>query len=104
MVTYGLNALVSVINIKKIVLKIVYFIYQRVKHYFFQDIIKNLKKYSACAFSFKKMLLFFLGLIGCLIPYVYFSFQVGPLCFKNFELVPYVLKVLSWSKTLLTLE
>ena len=50
------------------------------------------------------LLLLLLGLIACLIPYVYFSFQVGPLCFKSFELVPYVLKVSSWSKMLLTLE
>jgi len=44
------------------------------------------------------------GLIARLIPYVCFSFQVGPLRFKSFKLVPYVLKVSSWSKTLLTLE
>ena len=50
------------------------------------------------------IVLYFQGLIACLIPYVYFSFQVGPLCFKSFKFVPYVLKVSSWSKTLLTLE
>jgi len=44
----------------------------------------------------------FPGLIACLIPYVYFSFQFGPLYFKSFKLVSYILKVLSWSKTLLT--
>jgi len=43
------------------------------------------------------------GLIACLIPYVYFSFQFGHLCFKSFKLVSYVLKVSSWSKTLLIL-
>jgi len=30
--------------------------------------------------------MFLLGLIVCLIPCVYFSFQVGPLCFKSFKL------------------
>jgi hypothetical protein len=25
-----------------------------------------------------------------LVPYVYFRFQLGPLCFKSFNLVPYV--------------
>jgi len=44
------------------------------------------------------------GLIACLIPYVYFSFQFGPLCFESFKLVPYILKVSSWSKMLLILE
>jgi len=43
-------------------------------------------------------------LIACLIPYVYFRFQVVPLCFKSFKLVLYVFKFSSWSKTLLTLE
>ena len=47
---------------------------------------------------------FLKDLIECLIPYVYFSFHVDPLCFKSFKLVPYVLKVLSWSKMLLPLK
>jgi len=46
----------------------------------------------------------FLGLTACLVPYVYFRFQVGPLCFKSFKLVPYVLTFSSWFKTVLTLE
>jgi len=44
------------------------------------------------------------GLIARLIPYVYFRLQVGPLCFKHFKLVPCVLKVSNWSKTLVTLK
>jgi len=44
------------------------------------------------------------GLIAYLIPYIYFRFRVGSLCFKSLKLVPYVLKVSIWSKTLLTLE
>jgi len=47
---------------------------------------------------------FLKGLIARLIPYVYFSFQFGPLCFESFKLVPYVLNVSIWSKTLLILE
>jgi len=43
------------------------------------------------------------GLIACLVLYVYFRFQVGPLCFKSFKLVPYVFKVSNSFKTLLTL-
>jgi len=35
----------------------------------------------------------YVGLIACLIPYVYFSFQVGPLCFKSFKLVQNVTHV-----------
>jgi hypothetical protein len=34
--------------------------------------------------------LLFFGLIQYLVPYVYFRFQLGPLCFKNFNLVSYV--------------
>jgi len=30
-------------------------------------------------------LYYFVGLIACLVPYVYFRFQVGPLCFKSFK-------------------
>lgn len=55
-------------------------------------------------YSFISAMIFIFGLIACLIPYDYFSFQVGSLCFKSFKLVLYVLKVSSWSKTLLTLE
>ena len=38
---------------------------------------------------------FIIDLIACLIPYVYFSFQFGPLYFESFKLVPYVIKVSS---------
>jgi hypothetical protein len=43
-------------------------------------------------------LLLYLGLIHNLVPYVDFSSQFGPLCFKMSTLVPYVFNVtINWS-------
>lgn len=47
---------------------------------------------------FMLYILIFRLIIACLITYIYFSFQVTLLCFKRFKLVPYALKVSSWSK------